>query len=86
MTIALLFSLGKCVVQIESVGGKLCLHKKTFQSQGRSDYQYPACASVCQMRNFIFEDQTSSFFLLLGQGVYIFNDTPKSIQDVIGDV
>ena len=27
--------------------GKLCLHKKTFQSLGRSDYQCPQCASVC---------------------------------------
>ena len=27
--------------------GKLCLHKKTFQSLGRSDYQCPQCAPVC---------------------------------------
>ena len=26
--------------------GKLCLHKKTFQSLGRSDYQCPQCGSV----------------------------------------
>ena len=48
---------------------KLCLHKKTFQSLGRSDYQCPQCASVCQVRNVPFEEQTNSFFLSLGPGV-----------------
>ena len=43
--------------------GKLCLHIKTFQSLGRSDYQSPQCASVCQVRNIRFEGQTNSFFL-----------------------
>ena len=66
--------------------GKLCLHKKTFQSLGRSDYQCPQCGSVCQVRNIPFEDQTNSFFLSLGPWVYIFEESPKSIQDVIGDV
>ena len=66
--------------------GKLCLHRKTFQSLGKSDYQCPQCASVCQMRNIPFEDQPNSLFLSLGPGVYIFEENPKSIQDVIGDV
>ena len=66
--------------------GNFCLHKKTFQSLGRSDYQCPQCESVCQLRNIPFEDQTNSFFLSLGQGVYIFEECPKSVQDVIGDV
>ena len=66
--------------------GKLCPHKKTFQSLGRSDYQCPQCASLCQVRNVPFEDQTNSFFLSLGQGLHIFEESPKSIQDVIGDV
>ena len=66
--------------------GRLCLHKKTFQSLGRSDYQCPQCGSVCQVRNIHFEDQTNSFFLSLGQGVYIFEESPKLVQDVIGDV
>ena len=46
--------------------GELCMHKKTFESLGRSDYQCPQCASVCQMRNIPFEDQKNSFFLWLG--------------------
>ena len=48
--------------------GKLCLYKKTFQSLGRSNYQGPHCASVCQVRNFLFHDQTNSFFCRLGKG------------------
>ena len=66
--------------------GKLCLHKKTFQSLGRSDYQCPQCGSVCQVRNIPFEEQIKSFFLSLGQRVYIFEERPKSVQEVIGDV
>ena len=48
--------------------GKLCLHKKTFQSLGRSDYQCPQCKSVCQVRNIPFEDQTNSFSCRLFKG------------------
>ena len=66
--------------------GKVCLHKKTFQSFGRSDNQCPQSVSVCHMRNISFEEQTNSFLLSFGQGVYIFKESPKSIQDVIGDV
>ena len=66
--------------------GKHCVHKKTFQSLCRSEYHSPQCASVCQMRYILFEDQTIFFLLSLGQGFYIFEDTPKSIQAAIGDV
>ena len=66
--------------------GKHCLHKKTFQSLGRIDYQCLQCASLCQVRNIPFEEQTNSFFLSLVQGVYTFEENPKSIQNVIGDV
>ena len=44
------------------------------------------CASVCEVRNIPFEDQTNSFFLSLGPGIYISEENPKSVQDVIGDV
>ena len=66
--------------------GKLCQHKKTFQSLSKSDYQCPQGGSVCQVRIIPFEDQTNSFFLSLGQGVYIFEESPKPVQDLIGDV
>ena len=38
------------------------------------------------MRNIPFEEQTNSFFLSLEQGVYVFEETSKSVPDVIGDV
>ena len=41
---------------------------------------------MCQVRNIPFEDQTNSFFLSFGPGVYIFEENPKSVQGVIGDV
>ena len=66
--------------------GNLCLHKKTFETLSSNDYQCPQCGPVCQVRNIPFEEQTKSFFLSLGQGVYVFEETPKSIQDLIGDV
>ena len=66
--------------------GKLCLHKKTFQSLGRSDYQCPQCRFVCQVHNILFEEQINSFFLSRGAGVYIFEESPNSIQEVFGDV
>ena len=33
-----------------------------------------------------FEDQRNSFFLSLGQGVYIFEEDPKSVQHVSEEV
>ena len=65
---------------------KFCLHKKTSQSLGRSDYQCPQCASVSQVRTFLFEEQTNSFFFSFGQGVYNFEESRRSLQDVIADV
>ena len=66
--------------------GRLCLQKKTFHSLGRSNYQCPQCASVCQVRIIPFEERRNSFILSLGQGVYIFEENSKSVQDVIGDI
>ena len=45
--------------------GRICLHKKSFQSLGRSDYQYPQCGSVCQVHNVPFEEQINCFFCRL---------------------
>ena len=40
----------------------LCMHKKTFQSLDKSDYQCPQCESMYQVRNIAFEQQTNSIF------------------------
>ena len=66
--------------------GKFCLHEKTFQSLGNSQYQCPQCAPVCHVRNITYEDQTTSFFLSFGQAANIFEESPKSILNVIEDV
>ena len=71
---------------IPESSGKLCFHKMTFQSLGRSDYQCSQCACVCELRKIPCEDQTNSFLLSFGEGVYTFEERAKSIQDVIGDV
>ena len=84
--ISIIILIGDVYCPNTKCSGRLCLHKKTFQSLGRIDYQGPKCASVCQVRNISFEDQRNSFFLSLGPGVYIFEENPKSVQDIIGDV
>ena len=73
-----------CPITMRSA--ELCLHKKTFHSLGGSDNQCSHCASVSHVRNNPFEDQTSSFFLWFAQGVHVFEESPKSVQDVIGVV
>ena len=73
-TIALLFSLVTFIVQIRSVRVKFACTIGLLN------------LSVCQVRNIPFEDQTNSFILSLGQGVFLFEENAKSVQDVIGDV
>ena len=66
--------------------GKLCLHKKTFQSLGRSDYQCPQCESVCQVRNIFLKINQSPLSRRLAKRFKFLKRVQKSIQDVIGDV
>ena len=87
MTIALLFSLGTCIVQIQSVWVNFACTKRLFNLSAEAIINARnAHPSVCQVRNNSFEGQTNSFFLSFRQGANIFEDNPKSIQDVIGDV
>ena len=44
--------------------GLFCVHKKYFQSLGRSDYQCPEGTSTCEERNIHFEVQTIWFDFL----------------------
>ena len=62
---------------------KLCVHKKTFASLNRGDYQCFQCGSRSQMRNIPFEEPANSFFEV---SIYKFEGMQKSIQDEIGDV
>ena len=49
--------------------GKLCVHKKTFHSFGRSNYQCRQYGSACQVRNIHFEDQTIFFLVAWSKGL-----------------
>ena len=62
------------------------LHKKTLQALERNGYHCPHCLSTCQVRNIPFEEHTNSFFLEFGQEIFIFEETKKPFQDVIGDM
>ena len=62
---------------------------KLFLQKGLFNLFQGAIINVCvrgAQYSFIFEDQTNSFSLSYGHGVYIFEESPKSIEDVIGDV
>ena len=58
--------------------------KKTSQSLGKGDYQCPPCECTCQIRIILFE--TNLIILMGKQGIYFFEETQKSVQDVIGEV
>ena len=60
--------------------------QKDFSISRQKRLSMPAMWFCVPGAQFSFEDQTNSFFLLLGQGVYTFEESPKSVQDVIGDV
>ena len=64
----------------------LCVHRKNSQSLRTCDCQGPQCKSVCQVHIIPLEERTNSFFLKFGGGIYIFEETEKSIQDAFGDV
>ena len=85
ITIALLFSLETCIVQIQTVWVTFACTKRLFNPSAEAIMNVRN-ARLCQVREIFFEEQINSLFLPLGQGVYIFEESPKSIQDVIGDV
>ena len=68
------------IVPIQSVRIKFSCTKRLFNLPAE------AIINVCQVRNIPFEHQTSPFFFSFDQGIHIFEESPKSIQDVIGDV
>ena len=61
--------------------GKLYLHKKTFQSLGRNDYQFPQCGFVCQVRKIFLKIKKFLFLVDWSRGL-LFEESPKSVQDV----
>ena len=65
---SIIILIGDVYCPITKCLGKLCLHKKTFQSLGRSDYQCPQCGSVCQARNIPLKNKETPFSCRLVQG------------------
>ena len=84
MPIALLFSLGTCIVQIQSVWVNFASTKR-FLNLSEEAIINARDARLCAKFTIFLLDIKQILFLF-GQGVYIFEESPKSIQDVIGDV
>ena len=87
MTIALLFSVATCIVQIQCVRVKFVCTKRLLNLSAEAIINVRNARLFARCARFIFfEGHTNSFFLSFGQGVYIFEESPKSIQDFSGDV
>ena len=86
MTIALLFSLGTCIVQIQTVWVNFACTKRLFNLLAEAIINVGDARLCVRCAIFLLKIKEISFFLSLGQGVYIFEQSPKSVQDVIGDV
>ena len=84
ITIALLNLLWTCIVQMQCV--REFVHKRTFQSLDRSDYQGLHCKFNFQVRNNPFEEQSKSFFSNLAERIHVFEQIQKSLQNVMGGV
>ena len=84
-TIALIFSFRTCFLQIQSIQIDYACTKGLFNLSAEAiiNARY---GRPCQVHKILFEDQRTSFSLWLGQRVFIFEENPKSVQDVIGDV
>ena len=66
--------------------GNLACTKRLFNLSAEAITSVRNARVCARWAIFYFEDQADSFFLSFGKGVYSFEESPKSIQDVIGDV
>ena len=66
--------------------GKLCLHKKTIQSLEKRRLSMSAMRVCVPGAQYLILRSSKFVFLSFGQGVFIIEESPKSIQIVIGDV
>ena len=88
MTIALLFSLGTCIVQKQSVWVNFACTKRLFNLSAEASISVRNAGLCARCAILLLKIKRTPFFLFLalGQGVYIFEENPKSIQDIIGVV
>ena len=86
MTIAPLISLGTCFVRKQSFRVNFACTKRHFNLSAETVINIHKARLSGRFAIFFLTIKQNPFFLSLGQGVYIFEESPKSIQDVIGDV
>ena len=83
MTIALLFLLETCIVQIQSVLVKFVCTKRLFNLLAEAIINVRNVGLCVRCGIFLLKNKQTPFSC---QGVYIFEERAKSIQEVIGDV
>ena len=86
MTIVLLFSLGTCFVQIQSVRINFACTKRLFNFSAEAIINVRNAHLCARCSIFLLKIKRIPSFLSFGQRVYIFEEDSRSIQDVIGDV
>ena len=83
MTKALLFSLGTCIVQIQSFGLTFACTKRLFKLSAEAIINARLCVR-CAI--FLLKIKQIPFSCRLVKGFTFLQETLKSVQDVIGDV
>ena len=87
ITIALLFSLWMFIVQKQSVQVDFACTNRLFNLSAEAKRLSRPAMRVCVSdAQYSFLKSKNSFLLSLGRAVYIFEENPKPIQDVTGDV
>ena len=78
--VSLIVFIGDVFCPNTKCSGTLCLHKKTFQSPGRSDYQCPQCACVSRCTIFLLKIKQISFSCRLTKGFTFLERVPNQIK------
>ena len=86
ITIALLLSLGTCIVQIQSVRINCACTKRLFNLSAETIINVRNARPCATCAIFFLKIKINLFSCHFGQEVYIFEESPKSIQDDIGEV
>ena len=86
MTIALLFSMETCFVQIQSVWINFACTRRLFKLSAEAIINARNARLCVRCAIFLLKIKQFPFLLSLVQGVYIFEESRKSVQVVIGEV
>ena len=86
MKLALLLSLGTCIVQKQTVRVDLACTKRLFNLQAEAIVIVGNARLCARCAIILLKIQQNRFFFVVWARVYIFEENPKSIQEFIGDV